>query len=40
MLMSIFLGILVLNENLNEYSIEDLINKMAKVEYMGKKQFI
>lgn len=40
MLMSLFIGAMVINENLNKYNIEELIQKMVQTKVMGDFEFI
>ena len=40
MLMGLFLGLMIINDQIKEYSVPDLIRKMAKTQVMGDYEFI
>lgn len=40
MMMSLFLGIMIINQNISSYSVDELIQKMVKTKVMGDEPFI
>ena len=40
MLIGLFLGLMVINDKIKEYSVGEIIGKMAKTEVMGDYEFI